>query len=337
MKWIVGNKAFLVALTAFFAVLPVAANPYSLYIANLAMIYVVLAVGLNLLVGYAGQLAFANAAMMGIGAYAAGLLQVRLGVPYWLALPAGGLSAMLIGTTMAFPALRLSGIYLALATLAFAQATQWVFLNWEDVTFGATGFRVPRVDFAPLPLSSAYGIYYVSWALMIVLVVIAWNLVRSRIGRALVGMRDNEIAAEALGVDLLRYKVLAFALSGFYAGTAGALFCGVLNYVAPEGFDLFQMVIQKAMVVVGGTGSVVGSVLGAVLLIWLLEALREFKSLQEIAFGVVLLVFVLFMPEGIVSFLRRLLPGWKEEVHLAARGAAQPPPIADAPEPEASR
>jgi branched-chain amino acid transport system permease protein len=337
MKWIVGNKAFLVALSVFFALLPAVANPYSLYIANLAMIYVVLAVGLNLLVGYAGQLAFANAAMMGIGAYAAGLLQVRLGVPYWLALPGGALSAMLIGTTMAFPALRLSGIYLALATLAFAQATQWVFLNWEGVTFGATGFRVPRIDFAPLPISSAYGIYYVSWAVMIVLVVLAWNLVRSRIGRAFVGMRDNEIAAEALGVDLLRYKVLAFALSGFFAGAAGALFCGVLNYVAPEGFDLFQMVIQKAMVVVGGTGSIVGSVLGAVLLIWLLEALREFKSLQEVAFGVVLLTFVLFMPEGIVSFLRRVLPSWNEEVHLPLHGAAQIPSEAAEPEPEATR
>src|SRR5690242_5102689 len=129
MKRMLGNKAFLAALAVFFLALPAVANPYSLYIANLAMIYIVLAVGLNLLVGYAGQLAFANAAMMGIGAYAAGLLQVRLGVPYWVGLGAGGVTAMAIGTTMAFPALRLSGIYLALATLAFAQATQWVFLN----------------------------------------------------------------------------------------------------------------------------------------------------------------------------------------------------------------
>ena len=127
---------------------------------------------------------------------------------------------------------------------------------------------------------------------------LAWNTVRSRIGRAFVAMRDNEIAAEALGVDLLRHKIMAFALSGFYAGVAGGLYCGLLNYVAPEGFDLFQMVIHKAMVVVGGVGSVVGSVIGATLLVWMLELLREFKSPQEVAFGAVLLVFVLFMPEG---------------------------------------
>jgi branched-chain amino acid transport system permease protein len=327
MWWLLGSKAFLVALAAAFALLPAFGNPYTLYTANLAMLYVILAVGLNLLVGYAGQLAFANAAMFGIGAYGAGLLQVKLGLPYWLALPGGAASAMLIGTTMAFPALRLSGIYLALATLAFAQATQWVFLNWEDVTFGATGFRVPRVDFAPLPISNPHGIYYLSWALTIALTVLAWNSVRSRIGRAFVAMRDNEIAAEALGIDLLRHKIMAFALSGFYAGVAGGLYCGLLNYVAPEGFDLFQMVIHKAMVVVGGVGSVVGSVIGATLLVWMLEVLREFKSLQEVAFGAVLLVFVLFMPEGIVSFLRRVLPGWAEQVHLPAPwGEAQAEP-----------
>lgn len=318
MKRLVGCRGVLVALLAVLCLLPIGANPYLLFIGNLILIYIILAIGLNLLVGYAGHLAFANAAMFGIGAYGTGLLRVDLGLPFWLALPGGALIAMLVGTTMALPALRLSGIYLAMATLGFAQFTQWVFLNWETVTYGAGGFRVPAVDFGLLPIRSEIGVYYLSWIATLALIAFAWNAMRSRIGRAFVAMRDGEIAAESLGVDLLRYKAMAFALSGIYAGIAGGLYAATLNYVAPEGFDLFQMVIQKAMVVVGGLGSIVGSVLGATLLVVLLEALRAFKSTQEIAFGAILLVFVIFFPGGLVSMLRRRLPGWEEALHSPA-------------------
>lgn len=200
-----------------------------------------------------------------------------------------------------------------------SRSSRWVFNNLEWLTFGATGFTVPRLNFSPLPLSSTYGIYCLTLLTTIVLTVVAWSVVHSRVGRALVAMRDNEIAASALGVDLLRYKILAFAMSGFYAGIAGGLFCGLLNYVAPESFDLFQMVLQKAMVIVGGVGSIAGSILGAVLLVVLMEVLREFKSLQEIAFGSVLLVFVLFMPLGVASLARRHWPGWREDLHRRPR------------------
>jgi branched-chain amino acid transport system permease protein len=226
---------------------------------------------------------------------------------------------------MALPALRLSGIYLAMATLGFAQFTQWAFLNWETVTFGAGGFRLPPLDFSALAIRSELGIYYLSWIVAVGLVVFAWNAMRSRIGRAFVAMRDGEIAAEALGIDLLRYKALAFALSGVYAGIAGGLFGALLNYVAPETFDLFQMIIHKAMVMVGGIGSITGSIIGATLLVLLLEALRAFKSTQEIAFGAILLAFVVFCPGGLVSICRRWLPYWEEPLHVAS-GAADAPP-----------
>lgn len=329
MRRLLGCRSLLIVLFLGLALLPIGANPYWLFVGNLILIYIVLALGLNLLIGFAGHLAFANAAMFGIGAYAVGLLQVRLGFPYWLALPSGGLIAMLLGTTMAFPALRLSGIYLAMATLGFAQFTQWVFLNWETVTYGAGGFRVPPVDFSRLALPSKLGIYYLSWVIAVSLVAFAWNAMRSRIGRAFVAMRDGEIAAEALGVNLLRYKALAFALSGVYAGMAGGLFTGLLNYVAPETFDLFQMIIHKAMVIVGGIGSITGSVIGATLLVLLLEALRAFKSTQEIAFGTILLVFVVFCPGGLVSICRRYLPHWEEPLHVAqaADTSAEAAPI----------
>jgi branched-chain amino acid transport system permease protein len=323
LRALIGNRSFLSLLFGALLVLPAFANQYTLFVGNLMMLYIILAQGLNILVGFAGLLAFSNAAIYGIGAYATALLQVHLGWSFWTAAPVGAVSAMLIGTLLAFPALRLSGIFLALATLAFAQATQWVLWHWQSVTFGAGGFRVPAPNFGWIPFKPDYGIYFVSWAVTLGLLLFTWRIMRSRIGRAFVAMRDGEIAAQSLGVDLLTYKAMAFALSGFYAGVAGALYSGLLGFVSPEAFDLFQMIIQKAMIVVGGLGSVVGAVLGASLLVFLMEVLREFKSTQEIVFGALLIVFMVFQPHGLVVFLKRWLPGWQEPLHLADAG--QPP------------
>lgn len=323
MKVLVGSRAFLVALFAVLLVLPQLANPYIVYFGNLVLIYIILAVGLNVLVGYAGELAFANAAMFGIGAYTAGLLQVRLGVPFALALPAGAVVAMGIGTLIAYPALRLRGLYLALATVAFAEFARWVFIQWDVVTFGAGGFRVEPLDFSALGMGSETGVYYLSWILSLAAVAVAWRVVASRLGRAFVALRDADVAASALGVNLLRYKALAFAFSGFYAGLAGGLYCALLNYVAPENYNLVQMIIQKAMIVVGGLASVVGAVLGATALVVLYEAMRSYQSMQEILFGGLLIAFVIFMPQGVAAFIRRRVPGWEEPLNaLASREAA---------------
>jgi branched-chain amino acid transport system permease protein len=307
-----GRPAVVFLAVVVLAVLPTVANPYVLYVTTIAFIYVLLAVGLNLLLGYAGQFAFANAALFGVGAYATGLLELKLGWPFWLALPGGAVFTALVGVLVALPALRLSGLYLALATMAFAQFTQWVLLNWESVTFGAGGFKIPPVSFAWLGVPSALGVYYLSLVVTVALVAAAWNTVRSRIGRAFVALRDSEVAADALGVDLARYKTIAFGLSAFYAGVAGGLYSAALNFVAPEGFDIFQMVIHFSMVVVGGLGSVWGAVLGASLLIGFQEALRTFKGAQEIGFGLVLIVCIIFLPEGLISLLKRRVRGWDE-------------------------
>ena len=152
---------------------------------------------------------------------------------------------------------------------------------------------------------------------------------RSWVGRAMIAVRDSEVAAESLGVDLARTKTLAFAISAFYAGTAGGLYSATLNFVAPEGFDLFQMVVHFSMVVVGGLGSVWGAVLGAALLVGVQEALRAFKGAQEIAFGLVLMMAIVFLPEGLISLLRRRVPGWDEPLRRVAPPAAEPPPSID--------
>jgi branched-chain amino acid transport system permease protein len=300
------------------ALLPAFADLYLTFVGAMALLYIILAIGLNLLIGVAGQFALAHAAMYGIGAYATGLLQVDGKLPYLLAAPAGAMAACLIGTVLALPALRLSGVYLAIASLAFAQASVWVFNHWDSVTYGAAGFSIPPVDFSPLPLRSEMGMYYLSWITAALLLAFAWNLSRSGIGRALVAMRDNDVSAQMLGVNLLRYKAMAFALSGLYAGVAGALYTGLLNFVSPESFGLFEIVVIKAMIVVGGLGSIAGSVVGAALLVTLLEAVRGVPSAQEFAFGLLLLGFVLVQPQGIAGFLRHRVPGWDEPHHFAS-------------------
>src|SRR5262252_435367 len=316
VRALVGHRSFLTLLFGALLVLPAVANQYTLFVGNLMLLYIILALGLNILVGFAGQLAFANAAIYGIGAYGTALLQVHLGWSFWAAAPVGAVLAMVIGTLLAIPALRLSGIFLALATLAFAQATQWVLWHWQSVTFGAGGFRTPSPSFSWFAIKQDYGIYFVSWVTTVALFLFTWRIMRSRIGRAFVAMRDGEIAAQSLGIDLLAYKAMAFALSSFYAGVAGALYSGLLGYMSPEGFDLFQMIIQKAMIVVGGLGSVVGSVLGAALLVYIMEFLREFKSTQE----------MVFEPNGLVVFMKRWLPGWEEPMHLRERSQGMSKP-----------
>jgi branched-chain amino acid transport system permease protein len=314
-----GSRHFLFVLFAILALVPAVANPYILFVSNLLLIYLILAIGLNIVFGYAGQFTLANAAVFGIGAYATSLLQLGLGLPYFIAAPAGALTAMLIGTLVTLPALRLSGIYLALSTLSLAMFFQWVLLHWNIVTKGGGGFPVPHLDLSPLPIGPDLGIYWLSWITCCLLTLFAWRLLRSRIGRCFVAIRDGEIAAQMLGIDLVRYKALAFAISGLYAGIAGALYAPLLGYVAPESFDLFQMIIQKCMIVVGGTGSLIGSVLGATIITLGLEVLREFKWTQEILFGSILIAFVLFQPGGVAVYLRRFA-GWDEPLSAIGRG-----------------
>jgi branched-chain amino acid transport system permease protein len=298
------------------------ANEYYRYALNIMMIYIILTVGLNLVMGHAGQLVFANAAIFGIGAYGTGLLEKHFGLPFWLCLPAGTLLATVIGLALVLPALRLSGIYLALATLAFAQCALWVMMHWTSVTFGAGGFTIPSVSFAPLPVASEIGMYYLSWILCILLVWFARNIIRSRIGRAFVALRDHEISAQSLGVDLLHYKATAFALSSLYAGAAGGLFAGLLRFVGPESFDLHQMILQLVAVVLGGIASLSGSIIGGVLIVLVLEATKAFKLSVEIVFGGLLLTFVLFAKGGLVVLIRRWLPQWNEKLHGTSHGAS---------------
>ena len=266
------------------------------------MIYIILAVGQNILMGYAGQFALANAALFGVGAYTAGLLRFDFGVPFFIAAPAGAGGAMLVGLCLLVPALRLSGVYLAFATTAFAWIASWTFVHWEAVTHGGGGVSLPPLDFGRWA-SPEHGVYYLSLLTLAAVLVVIRNLIGSRYGRALVALRDGEIAAQSIGVDLLKYKSLAFAISGCLAGLAGALYTATLNFVSPDSFTLFYMVLQLAMVVVGGMGSFAGPIVGATLIILFQELSRDMQGAQEAFFGALLLAFVALMPRGLAPLM----------------------------------
>ena len=288
--------------------LPLVTDRYVQYVLNLVLVYVIVGIGLNLLLGYAGQFAFAHAALMGIGAYTAALLMYRFQVSFWIALPTAGIVATVIGSLGALPALRMKRVYLALVTLAFAELIQWVLIHWKWLTYGTDGVRVKAPEFFGYSLHGDHRMFYLLLAVAVVLYVVAKRIVESRIGRSLVAIRENENVAQCNGISIARTKGLVFALSAFYAGIGGALYAVTLGFIVPDAFGMFQLVIHFSIVVIGGLISMFGSVLGAIMLTTLPELLRGFQSLQEIIFGVLLMMFIVFMPAGLAGLAKR--KGW---------------------------
>lgn len=302
------QKWFPLVLVVVLLPLPLVTDRYVQYVVNLVLIYVIVAIGLNLLLGYAGQFAFAHAALMGIGAYTAALLMFRWHVSFWIALPLAGIVATLIGSLGALPAMRMKRVYLALVTMAFAELIQWVMIHWKWLTYGTDGVKVRAPEFFGHSLNGDHRMYFLLLFVTVLLYIVGKRIVESRIGRSLVAIRENEIVAQCNGISVARTKALVFALSAFYAGIGGALYAVTLGFIVPEGFGMFQLVLHFSIVVIGGLISMYGSVLGALLLTTLPELLRGFQSLQEIIFGVLLMVFIILMPAGLAGVGKRLGP-----------------------------
>lgn len=298
------------------ALLPFMANNYIQYVCNLILINIVAVIGLNIIIGYAGQFAFAHSAFMGIGAYTTGLLMTRWGVPFLVALPVSGVLTALIGCALGLPTLRVRGIYLALTTVAFTELVQWVFVHWDSVTLGVQGMHVPPPAFLGA-VQRDKGIYYVLLPVVFLMVWLAKQILESKLGRAFAAIRDSEVAAQSVGISLATTKAAAFGLSAFYGGIAGSLFAVALGYVLPESFALVQVFVLFSMVAIGGMGSLAGSIIGAVILTALPEGLRSFLDVQEIIYGALLTGFIFFMPSGIAGTLRR--HGWLQR-EILARG-----------------
>lgn len=287
------------------ALAPLFLRGYTLYILNLASVYIIATIGLNLLTGYTGQLSIGHAGFLAIGAYAAALLLAKAGIPFWLSIPLAGLITGLTGFILLIPALRLTAIYLAIATLGFGAAVAEILPRWSSLTGGHQGMRVPQPTIFGLRLDSDVELYYLALIIVIIMILLARNIVNSKLGRAFIAIRDREPAAQACGISLAKYKAYAFFISAFYTGIAGGLYAYVVKYISPGEFDLAKSIYLFMMMALGGMASIPGSVVGALFLTFLPQWLSGLRGLQQLIYGAALVGVVIFMPYGIWGFVRR--------------------------------
>jgi branched-chain amino acid transport system permease protein len=283
------------------ALLPLAFEQYKLYIASLTLVYLVLAIGLNLTLGYAGQISLGHAAFMAFGAYAVAILGQR-GLPFELGLVLGVVIAFGWGLVVGFPALKVKHHYLAMVTLGFNIIAFLVLRNWERLTGGSFGISgIARPAWGPISFASdrAYYLYILGWAAVVV--VSAYWILSSRWGRAFRAIRENEMRAAVVGVNLRTYKVMAFAIGAAYAGIGGALFAPLLGYIDPGAFTLDRSIQFLMMVVMGGLGRFEGPFIGAAVVTILPEALRASEGLYLIIYALAVILMMLFMPKGLVG------------------------------------
>jgi branched-chain amino acid transport system permease protein len=309
---------FLIAL----ATLPNWGNPYLVYLVNLSCIAVVAALGLNLLVGFTGQISMCHAAFVAIGAYSTAILSSKAGWPFWMCLSASGSLAALIGCAIGIPCLRLKGLYLAMATMSFGVVVEFVIITWEKLTGGVRGLNVAKVNFLGFILDSDTKIYYFLLILTALSILAVKNLVRTRVGRAFVAIRDRDIAAEVIGVNITAYKVLAFTISSFFAGIAGGMYAYTMGYIQPDLFTLLLSIQYLTMIIVGGMGSILGSIFGAVFIVLIPELIKNLAQFFTLlipalagkydeewniaAFGLLIMVFLIFEPSGLNGIWSRL-------------------------------
>jgi branched-chain amino acid transport system permease protein len=289
------------------AVWPWVAPRYFVFLASVILVNVVVALGLNLLSGYTNQLSFGHAGFLAIGAYTAAVLTLRVpGMPVPVTLLVAGLLTAAVGLAFGVPCLRLGGLYLTMATLAFGFVITEAILNLDGLTRGADGLRVPAARLGGLAFSTDVARYYLTAAVAAVMVAAAVNLVGTRTGRAFLAIRESEIAAQASGVPVAAYKTLAFGLSAFYTGVAGGLFAFVVGFLSPDAFDVFLSVDFVVMIIVGGLGSVPGSIIGATVVTLLHDGLAAFQNYRPLIFGAILIACMLFMPGGMTRALSRM-------------------------------
>ena len=295
---------------------------YAAYMLNLIFINIIVAVGLNFLTGFAGLISLGHAAFMAIGAYASAILTAKLGIPFWLALPLSGCFSGLVGFIVGLPSLRLTGIYLALATMAFAFIIDEVIIQWPGLTGGSDGIACAPPVLLGFAFDSYQKYFLVTLFTLAVLLFLAKNLARGAFGRTLTAIRDSETAAETMGVNLGWYKTLAFSLSAVYAGLAGSLYAHLILFISVDNFTLLHSISFIVMIVVGGLGSIMGSIMGAAFITllpeiitfakdYLPEAIRNAPGLQAAVYGIILMVFVIFRPTGFFGMWIKIKVWWR--------------------------
>jgi branched-chain amino acid transport system permease protein len=295
---------------------PFVASDYAVGEANRLYIAIIAALGLNILVGFTGQISIAQGAFLAVGGYTTAIMTVSYGLPFWLALPSAGLVTAAVGAVFGIPSLRLKGLYLLIATLAAQVIVEWLILHLTWLTKGPSGiYGIKPPAIGPLEFSDRRAFYFLMLFLVVAAVLFAANLFRTKIGRAFVAIRDQDIAASVIGVDLFRYKLLAFAVSSFYVGIAGALQAHDRLIVSPEYFNIGVSIEYLGMIIVGGLGSISGAIYGAAFIRLLPTALSlvtaaigvggvSIAVLQQAAFGLAIIGFLIFEPHGIAKIWR---------------------------------
>ena len=285
---------------------PLVAPKYLVFLGTLVAVNAVVAIGLNLLSGYTNQLSFGHAGFLAIGAYVAALLTLQVpALPVPLTLLTAGLATALVGLALGIPCLRLEGLYLAMATLAFGFVVTEAITNLDWLTRGNDGLRVPLARLGPWTLDTDAARYYLAVAVAAAMILAALNVAATRTGRAFLAIRTSEIAAQASGINAAAYKTLAFVLSAFYTGVAGGLFAFVVGFLSPDAFDVFLSVDFLVMIILGGLGSVLGSVAGAAIVTVLNDSLAGFQAFRPLIFGAIMIICMLFMPGGLAAMTRR--------------------------------
>ncbi len=294
--------ALLVA-AAVLIILPMVTTGYIVYVANLLLTFTVLCLGMHIVTGEAGQFSLAQAAFYGIGIYVSGLVGNAFGWPFPVPMILGGLVAGVVGLAIGTIALRMRDIYLALATFAFGEAMQWIFLNWNSVTGGPNGLRISPARLFGFEIVTDKQAYPLVVVLTLVMLAVAIVISRSRLGRAFRAVRESEIAAQAVGISVRSAKLQAFAFSAFFAGIAGGMFALYSTYIHPDSLGFQTTILILTMVVVGGMGSIAGAVGGAIAFGLLSEGLRQAPSYQEIIYGVILVAFMMYAPKGLFAII----------------------------------
>jgi branched-chain amino acid transport system permease protein len=315
------EKARLAIFVVFVLVFPFVASPYWLNLANQIAIATTGALGLNILVGYTGQISLGQGAFMAVGAYSAGIFTARLGVPFWASIVLASVVTALVGLLFGLPSLRLKGLYLAIATLAAQQIVEWVVTHWTGLTGGTEALVVPAPTLFGQRMNTDFRFYWIATLAAGLTALYVANLFRSRVGRAFVAIRDQDIAASALGVDVFRYKLYAFATSSFFVGLAGALVAHYRTIVTWERFTIETSILYLAMIIIGGLGTISGSFFGATFMMLLPAIINTagralqgtlpavtavLPAVQQGAFGVVIILFLVLEPQGLAKLWRNV-------------------------------
>ncbi len=308
LKWVI--------VLALLGCIPLITNSYHQYLVNLIFVNFLVSLGLAVLLGYCGQFAFASAAFLGIGAYTVGLSMVHLKLSYWVGLflvvPVSLIFAIMTGMI----GLRLSRYYLAITTIAFTLAMRFFYVNGGRFTFGPSGFNIPVPKIGGFSFNSDHRLYYILLVVVAILSGLTINILRSKVGRAFIAVRDKEEAAAAASINVKNYKMLAFIMCGVLGGVAGGLYGVVVGRITPDEFGMMQVIFHFMIVVLGGLGSITGLVISTIVITLLPELVRAVKEFQEIVYGGVIIIIILFAPSGLYGLLQKYSPfKFRERLH----------------------